>query len=117
MREIARARTFGFLRDIEFLQSNNLGLGGGLDNAVVVDDYRILNEQGLRFPDEFVRHKLLDAVGDLYMLGAPLLGWYQGYKSGHDLNNKLCRKLLAERDKWSYKQLDTINSSISYGAE
>ena len=117
VREIARARTFGFLRDIEFLQSNNLGLGGGLDNAVVVDDYRILNEQGLRFPDEFVRHKLLDAVRDLYMLGAPLLGWYQGYKSGHDLNNKLCRKLLAERDKWSYKQLDTLNSSISYGAE
>ncbi|MDO4435188.1 MAG: UDP-3-O-acyl-N-acetylglucosamine deacetylase [Cardiobacteriaceae bacterium] len=103
IREISRARTFGFLRDIEYLQSLGLTLGGGLDNAVVVDDYRVLNENGLRFDDEFVRHKLLDAVGDLYLLGAPILGWYQGYKSGHDLNNKLCRALLSNPQAWHYQ--------------
>lgn len=106
IRNISRARTFGFLRDIEFLQSNGLALGGSLDNAVVVDDYRIMNEQGLRFDDEFVRHKLLDAVGDLYMLGAPLIGWYQGYKSGHDLNNKLCLAVLEAQNQWSWHTLD-----------
>lgn len=103
IREISRARTFGFLRDIEYLQSLGLALGGGLDNAVVVDDYRVLNEDGLRFDDEFVRHKLLDALGDLYLLGSPIFGWYQGYKSGHDLNNKLCRALLANPDAWHYQ--------------
>ncbi|MDO4642561.1 MAG: UDP-3-O-acyl-N-acetylglucosamine deacetylase [Cardiobacteriaceae bacterium] len=116
IRDISRARTFGFLRDIEYLQSHGLTLGGGLDNAVVVDDYRVLNEQGLRFDDEFVRHKLLDAVGDLYLLGAPLLGHYQGYKSGHGLNNKLCLALLQTSESWGWMQLDQDNEiTIDYG--
>lgn len=116
IRDISRARTFGFLRDIEFLQSNGLALGGSLDNAVVVDDYRIMNEQGLRFDDEFVRHKLLDAVGDLYMLGAPIIGWYQGYKSGHDLNNKLCLALLAAQNCWSWQTLShESDAQLDYG--
>ena len=116
IRDISRARTFGFLRDIEYLQSHGLTLGGGLDNAVVVDDYRVLNEHGLRFDDEFVRHKLLDAVGDLYLLGAPLIGHYQGYKSGHDLNNKLCLALLASPQSWQRIQLDRDSDiQIDYG--
>lgn len=106
IRDISRARTFGFLRDIEYLQSHGLALGGSLDNAVVVDDYRVLNEQGLRFDDEFVRHKLLDAIGDLYLVRAPIIGWYQGYKSGHELNNKLCLALLEAKDTWSWVQSD-----------
>lgn len=112
IREISRARTFGFLRDIEYLQSNGLALGGSLDNAIVVDDYRIMNEQGLRFDDEFVRHKLLDAVGDLYMLGAPIIGWYQGYKSGHDLNNKLCHAVLANQHQWHWQLIDHKNKDV-----
>ena len=116
VREISRARTFGFLRDIEYLQSHGLTLGGGLDNAIVVDDYRVLNEQGLRFDDEFVRHKLLDAVGDLYLLGAPLIGHYQGYKSGHDLNNKLCLALQNAPQSWCWTELDhDSNIEIDYG--
>ena len=102
IKDISRARTFGFLKDIEFLHSNSLGLGGSLENAVVVDEFRIMNEQGLRYEDEFVRHKLLDAIGDLYMLGAPILALYQGYKSGHDLNNKLCRAVLDNPKKWEW---------------
>ena len=116
IRDISRARTFGFLRDIEYLQSHGLTLGGGLDNAIVVDDYRVLNEQGLRFDDEFVRHKLLDAVGDLYLLGAPLIGHYQGYKSGHDLNNKLCLALQNAPQSWCWTELDHDSSiEIDYG--
>lgn len=116
IREISRARTFGFLRDIEYLQSHGLTLGGGLDNAIVVDDYRVLNEQGLRFDDEFVRHKLLDAVGDLYLLGAPLIGHYQGHKSGHDLNNKLCLALQNAPQSWCWTELDhDSNIEIDYG--
>lgn len=116
VQEISRARTFGFLRDIEFLQSNGLALGGSLDNAVVVGDYRIMNEQGLRFENEFVRHKLLDALGDLYMLGAPLIGWYQGYKSGHDLNNKLCLALLEHEKSWEWAILDNDDGILmDYG--
>ena len=116
VREISRARTFGFLRDIEYLQSHGLTLGGGLDNAIVVDDYRVLNEQGLRFDDEFVRHKLLDAVGDLYLLGAPLIGHYQGHKSGHDLNNKLCLALEKSPQSWCWTELDRDSSiEIDYG--
>lgn len=116
VREVSRARTFGFLRDIEFLHSNGLALGGSLDNAVVVDDYRVMNEQGLRFDDEFARHKLLDAVGDLYMLGAPILGWYQGYKSGHDLNNKLCLALLEHGERWQWYTSDASGApEIEYG--
>ena len=88
------------MRDVELLRSKNLALGGSLDNAVVVDDHRVLNEDGLRYEDEFVKHKILDAVGDLYLLGKSLIGSFEGYKSGHDLNNKLLRKLLLNTDAW-----------------
>lgn len=107
--DVSRARTFGFLKDIEYLHSNGLALGGSLDNAVVVDDFRIMNEQGLRYDDEFVRHKLLDAMGDMYLAGAPILGWYMGFKSGHDLNNKLCLALLNAQQAWSWCELDDTN--------
>ncbi|QIK38373.1 UDP-3-O-acyl-N-acetylglucosamine deacetylase [Caldichromatium japonicum] len=100
VRELSRARTFGFLRDIESLRRQHLALGGSLDNAVVVDEYRVLNPEGLRYEDEFVRHKILDAIGDLYLLGHTLIGAFTGYKSGHALNNLLLRKLLAEESAW-----------------
>jgi len=100
LKEVARARTFGFMRDIEYLRRRNLVLGGSLDNAVVVDDYRILNADGLRYEDEFVKHKVLDAIGDLYMLGAGLIGRFVGYKSGHALNNALLREMLRRDDVW-----------------
>ncbi len=100
VKEVSRARTFGFMRDIEYLRGNNLALGGSLDNAIVVDDYRILNEDGLRYEDEFVKHKVLDAVGDLYLLGYSLIGSFSGYKSGHALNNRLLRALLADARAW-----------------
>jgi UDP-3-O-[3-hydroxymyristoyl] N-acetylglucosamine deacetylase len=96
LKEISRARTFGFMQDVENLRENGLALGGGLDNAVVLDEYRVLNAEGLRFTDEFIRHKLLDAVGDLYLLGRPLLGAFSAHKSGHALNNRLLRALLAD---------------------
>jgi len=96
LKEIARARTFGFMQDLEDLRDNSLALGGGLDNAVVLDEYRVLNSDGLRFADEFIRHKLLDANGDLYLLGKPLLAAFTAHKSGHALNNKLLRALLAD---------------------
>jgi UDP-3-O-[3-hydroxymyristoyl] N-acetylglucosamine deacetylase len=100
VREVSRARTFGFMKDIEKLRENNLALGGSMDNAIVVDDYRVLNEDGLRYEDEFVRHKVLDAIGDLYLLGHSLIGAFSGYKSGHEVNNKLLRELLAREDAW-----------------
>lgn len=100
VKEVSRARTFGFMRDVELLRSKNLALGGSLDNAVVVDDHRVLNADGLRYEDEFVKHKILDAVGDLYLLGKSLIGSFEGYKSGHDLNNKLLRKLIESQDAW-----------------
>jgi UDP-3-O-[3-hydroxymyristoyl] N-acetylglucosamine deacetylase len=100
VREVSRARTFGFMKDIEKLRENNLALGGSMDNAIVVDDYRVLNEDGLRYEDEFVRHKVLDAIGDLYLLGHSLIGAFNGYKSGHEVNNKLLRHLLAQEDAW-----------------
>jgi UDP-3-O-[3-hydroxymyristoyl] N-acetylglucosamine deacetylase len=100
VREVSRARTFGFMKDIEKLRENNLALGGSLDNAIVVDDYRVINEDGLRYEDEFVRHKVLDAIGDLYLLGHSLIGSFSGHKSGHEVNNKLLRKLLADDDSW-----------------
>src|SRR3954471_8050931 len=96
LKEIARARTFGFMHDMEDLRENGLALGGGLDNAVVLDEYRVLNADGLRFADEFIRHKLLDAVGDLYLLGRPLLAAFSAHKSGHALNNRLLRAVLAD---------------------
>ncbi len=100
VRELSRARTFGFLREIEALRQQNLALGGSLDNAVVVDEYRVLNEGGLRYEDEFVRHKILDAIGDLYLLGHTLIGAFRGHKSGHALNNRLLRALAADETAW-----------------
>lgn len=100
VREVSRARTFGFMSQIEQLRANNLALGGSLDNAVVVDDYRVLNEDGLRYVDEFVKHKILDSIGDLYLLGHSLIGAFSGHKSGHALNNRLLRTLLANEDAW-----------------
>lgn len=100
VRQVSRARTFGFMRDIEYLRSNNLARGGSLDNAVVLDDYHVLNADGLRYDNEFVRHKILDAIGDLYLLGCGLIGSYSGYKSGHALNNKLVRALLDQDWAW-----------------
>jgi UDP-3-O-[3-hydroxymyristoyl] N-acetylglucosamine deacetylase len=100
LREVSRARTFGFMRDMEALRGRNLALGGTLDNAIVLDDYRILNEDGLRYEDEFVRHKILDAIGDLYLLGHSLIGEFTGYKSGHGLNNCLLRTMLADATAW-----------------
>lgn len=100
VRELSRARTFGFLREIEALRQQNLALGGSLDNAVVVDEYRVLNEEGLRYEDEFVKHKILDAIGDLYLLGHTLIGAFYGHKSGHALNNRLLRQLAADQTAW-----------------
>ena len=100
VKEVSRARTFGFMRDLEFLRERHLAFGASLDNAVVVDDYRILNEDGLRYDDEFVKHKILDAIGDLYLLGHSLIGAFSGYKSGHALNNHLLRTLLQDRSAW-----------------
>ena len=102
MRQISRARTFGFMRDIEYLQSRGLCLGGSFDCAIVVDDYRVLNEDGLRFEDEFVRHKMLDAIGDLFMCGHNIIGAFTAYKSGHALNNKLLQAVLAKQEAWEY---------------
>lgn len=98
VRDIARARTFGFTKDVEMMRANGLALGGGLDNAIVMDDYRVLNSEGLRYDDEFVKHKILDAMGDLYLVGKPLLGCYSAFRSGHALNNRLLRELLAAQD-------------------
>ncbi len=115
LQEIARARTFGFMRDIEMLRARNLVLGGSMDNAVVLDDYRILNEDGLRFEDEFVKHKILDAIGDLYLLGHGLIGAFSGYKSGHELNNLLLRELLDRPSAWEEVTFDDSQTvPISY---
>lgn len=100
VKEVSRARTFGFLRDIEMLRERKLALGGSMDNAIVVDDYRVLNEDGLRYEDEFVKHKILDAIGDLYLLGHSLIGAFSGAKSGHALNNKLLKALMADETAW-----------------
>lgn len=102
VKEISRARTFGFMRDIEYLQSQNLCLGGSFDCAIVLDEYRILNEDGLRFANEFVTHKVLDAIGDLYMCGHAIIGEFRAYKSGHGLNNQLLRALLANQEAWEW---------------
>ena len=115
LNEISRARTFGFLKEIETLRANNLALGGSLDNAIVLDDYRILNQDGLRFEDELVRHKILDAIGDLYLMGHILVGEFNGYKSGHELNNKLIRKLYADESAWEeIEESEITDIPISY---
>jgi UDP-3-O-[3-hydroxymyristoyl] N-acetylglucosamine deacetylase len=115
VKEVSRARTFGFMRDIEMLREKNLALGGSMDNAIVLDDYRVLNEDGLRYEDEFVKHKILDAIGDLYLLGHSLIGAFYGYKSGHELNNKLLRTLLADAAAWEETSFeDETLAPISY---
>ena len=110
-RDIARARTFGFTKDVETMRVNGLALGGGLDNAIVMDDYKILNSDGLRYDDEFAKHKILDAIGDMYMLGKPLLASYSAFRSGHDLNNKLARALLARKDAWEIVRFDDTQAA------
>ncbi len=111
VKEVSRARTFGFMRDIEQLRERELALGGSLDNAIVVDDYRVLNEDGLRYEDEFVKHKILDAIGDLYLLGHSLIGAFSGYKSGHALNNRLLCALLADKQAWEEVTFDDVESA------
>jgi len=115
VKEISRARTFGFMHEIEYLRAQGLARGGSVDNAIVVDEYRILNEDGLRYEDEFVKHKILDAIGDLYLLGNSLIGEFRAYKSGHALNNSLLRELLAQTDAWECVTFDNASDSpISY---
>ncbi|MGB4859433.1 MAG: UDP-3-O-acyl-N-acetylglucosamine deacetylase [Dokdonella sp.] len=115
VKEVSRARTFGFMRDIEMLREHNLALGGSMDNAIVLDDYRVLNEDGLRYEDEFVRHKILDAIGDLYLLGHSLIGAFYGHKSGHELNNRLLRTLMADKEAWEEVSFgDESKAPISY---
>ena len=113
--EISRARTFGFMHEVEYMRQHGLGLGGSLDNAIVIDDEYVLNPEGLRFPDEFVRHKILDAIGDLYIVGHPLIAAFSGHKSGHALNNKLLRKLLDTPDAWEYVSFtDPLDAPSSF---
>jgi UDP-3-O-[3-hydroxymyristoyl] N-acetylglucosamine deacetylase len=115
LREVSRARTFGFMRDLESLRARNLALGGTLDNAIVLDEFRVLNEDGLRYEDEFVKHKILDAIGDLYLLGHSLIGEFSGYKSGHALNNRLLRALIADQSAWEEVTFrDRSEAPISY---
>ena len=118
IKEISRARTFGFMRDLEYMRERNLGLGGSMDNAIVLDEFRVLNDDGLRYADEFVRHKILDAVGDLYLAGGPILGAYEGFKSGHALNNKLVRALLAQQEAWEWVSFPAGSAQppVAYGS-
>lgn len=112
--EISRARTFGFMRDVEYLRSKNLGLGGSLDNAVVLDEYKVLNPSGLRYKDEFVKHKILDAIGDLYTLGYGIIGAFHGHKSGHAINNLLVRELLLNQQAWEIITFDQQAAPVRY---
>lgn len=115
IKEISRARTFGFMHEIEYLRSKGLAQGGSMDNAIVVDEYRILNEDGLRYEDEFVKHKVLDAIGDLYLLGNSLIGEYRAHKSGHSLNNRTLRLLMEQTDAWEFVTFeDEKLAPISY---
>ncbi len=115
MKEIARARTFGFMQDVENLREHGLALGGGLDNAVVLDEYRVLNSEGLRFTDEFIRHKVLDAIGDLYLIGHPILGAFSAHKSGHALNNQLLRAVLAAQAAWEIVTFESPSQAAPAG--
>ena len=115
VKEVSRARTFGFMQDVETMRSQGLALGGSLDNAIVMDEYRVLNSDGLRYADEFVKHKVLDAIGDLYLLGRSLIGEFSGHKSGHALNNKLLRTLINTPNAWEEVTFDDVKDSpISY---
>ncbi len=111
IKEISRARTFGFMHEVEYLRANGLARGGSLDNAIVLDEYRVLNRDGLRYDDEFAKHKVLDAIGDLYMLGHPILGAFTAFKSGHALNNALLRALLADASAWEYATFEKIEEA------
>jgi len=110
-RDIARARTFGFTKDVEMMRANGLALGGGLDNAIVMDDYKVLNADGLRYDDEFVKHKILDAMGDLYIVGKPLLAAYSAFRSGHAMNNLLLRELLSQPDAYEVVSFERANQA------
>ena len=114
VREVSRARTFGFMQDVESMRAQGLALGGSLDNAIVMDEYRVLNSDGLRYEDEFVKHKVLDAIGDLYLLGHPVIGAFAGYKSGHALNNQLLRRLLETPDAWEYASFERTEDAPAF---
>ncbi len=114
IKDISRARTFGFMRDIEYLQSQNLCLGGSFDNAIVLDEFRILNEDGLRYDNEFVTHKVLDAIGDLYMCGHSIIGEFKAYKPGHALNNQLLRAILADQEAWEWATFEGEESPVVF---
>jgi UDP-3-O-[3-hydroxymyristoyl] N-acetylglucosamine deacetylase len=114
VKEIARARTFGFMQDVETMRAQGLGLGGSLDNAVVMDEFRVLNSDGLRYEDEFVKHKVLDAMGDLYLLGHPVIGAFSAHKSGHALNNKLARALLADKPAWELVSFERLEEAPTF---
>ena len=114
VKEVSRARTFGFMQDVETMRAQGLALGGSLDNAIVMDEYRVLNTDGLRYEDEFVKHKVLDAIGDLYLLGHPLIGAFVGHKSGHALNNLLLRRLLETSQAWEHASFDRIEDAPAF---
>ncbi len=111
VKEVSRARTFGFMQDVETMRGQGLALGGSLDNAIVMDEYRVLNTDGLRYEDEFVKHKVLDAIGDLYLLGHPLIGAFSGQRSGHALNNQLLRRLLEDRKAWEFASFERVEDA------
>jgi UDP-3-O-[3-hydroxymyristoyl] N-acetylglucosamine deacetylase len=114
IKEVSRARTFGFMQDVETMRSQGLALGGSLDNAIVMDEYRVLNSDGLRYEDEFVKHKVLDAIGDLYLLGHPLIGAFSGHKSGHALNNQLLRRLVEEQQAWEFVTFERAEDAPAF---
>jgi UDP-3-O-[3-hydroxymyristoyl] N-acetylglucosamine deacetylase len=114
IKEVSRARTFGFMQDVETMRSQGLALGGSLDNAIVMDEYRVLNSDGLRYEDEFVKHKVLDAIGDLYLLGHPLIGAFSGHKSGHALNNQLLRRLVEDRQAWEFVTFERAEDAPAF---
>jgi UDP-3-O-[3-hydroxymyristoyl] N-acetylglucosamine deacetylase len=116
IKEVSRARTFGFMHEVEWMRGQGLALGGSLDNAIVLDEYRVLNNDGLRYDDEFVKHKVLDAIGDLYLLGHPVIGAFVAHKSGHALNNLLLRRLLEQRDAWEYVSFDRAEDAPAFVA-
>jgi UDP-3-O-[3-hydroxymyristoyl] N-acetylglucosamine deacetylase len=114
VKEVSRARTFGFMQEVEWMREQGLALGGSLDNAIVMDEYRVLNSDGLRYDDEFVKHKVLDAIGDLYLLGHPVIGAFSGYKSGHALNNLLLRRLLEQGEAWEYVRFERTEDAPAF---
>ena len=114
VREVSRARTFGFMHEVEWMREQGLALGGSLDNAIVLDEYRVLNNDGLRYDDEFVKHKVLDAIGDLYLLGHPVIGMFAAHKSGHALNNALLRRLLEQREAWEYVSFERAEDAPAF---